>query len=91
MKTKKSIEERLFAIEARNQRVEKEKAWEASTVRKITIAVITYFSLAIYFAFVLKVNPWVNAIVPTVGFLLSTLSLSFVKRTWLDNKLNRKL
>lgn len=78
------LEKRVRALEARNQRVEKEKAWETSTVRKIAIAVITYFSLATYFGIVLKVNPWVNAIVPTIGFLLSTLSVSVIKKIWLN-------
>jgi hypothetical protein len=77
------LEHRIHQIELRNKKVEKEKQWETSLVRKVSIAVVTYFTLAAYFAFVLKVNPWINAIVPTVGFLLSTLSLSVIKNIWL--------
>lgn len=84
------LEKQLAKIEARNQRVEKEKAWETSIVRRIAITVITYFSLAAYFGFVLKVNPWVNAIVPTVGFLLSTLSLTIVKNIWSSGRQDSK-
>jgi hypothetical protein len=83
MSTLADIQKRLQKIEARNKRVEKDKAWETSLMRKVAIAVVTYFTLATYFAFVLKVNPWINAIVPTVGFLLSTLSLSLIKKIWL--------
>lgn len=83
MKQENSLESRVRQIELRNQHVEKEKQWETSLVRKVSIAVVTYFTLAAYFAFVLKVNPWINAIVPTVGFLLSTLSLSAIKNIWL--------
>ena len=79
------LSRRLAKIEPRNKKVEKEKAWETSTTRKNSIAVIPYFTLAAYFGFVLKVNPWFNAIVPIVGFLLSTLSFSIVKKTWLKN------
>lgn len=86
MNTYQQLEKRLSVIETRNKKVEKEKAWETSGVRKISIAVITYFALAGYFGLILKVNPWVNAIVPTVGFLLSTSSLSVIKKIWLNNR-----
>lgn len=78
------LEARIAKIESRNKNVEKEKAWETSGIRKVAIAVLTYCTLALYFAYVLKVNPWINAIVPTVGFLLSTLSLSIIKKFWLE-------
>lgn len=77
------LENRLKKIEDRNIKVEQEKKWETSMVRKISIALITYFILALYFGLILKVDPWINAIVPTVGFLLSTLSLSIIKNVWL--------
>ncbi len=76
------LEKRVHAIEQRNKRVEQDKAWETSWSRKIAILITTYVMLAIYFAFVLRVNPWINAIVPTIGFFLSTLSLPFFKRLW---------
>lgn len=81
--TNSELLSRIAKIEARNQKVEKEKAWETSWVRKIAIAVLTYFTLAAYFGLVLKVDPWMNAIVPTVGFLLSTLSFTLIKNIWL--------
>ncbi|MEI6280989.1 MAG: hypothetical protein WCP17_03260 [bacterium] len=80
------LEKRISIIEERNNRVEKEKAWETSNTRKLAIAAITYISLATYFEFILKVNPWINAIVPTIGFLLSTLSLSIIKKIWVDKR-----
>lgn len=80
------LEKRISKIEARNLRVEREKQWETSTIRKISIAILTYLILASYFGFVLKVNPWINAIVPTVGFLLSTLSFSLIKKIWINKQ-----
>ena len=80
------IKKRIEKIEARNLKVEKEKQWETSLTRKISIAIITYLILASYFGFILNVNPWINAIVPTTGFLLSTLSFSLIKKIWLNNK-----
>lgn len=82
MKEIKKLEERIIKIEERNKKVELDKAWETSKTRKILIAIFTYLSIALYFKYILNVNPWVNAIVPTVGFLLSTLSLPIFKRLW---------
>lgn len=82
MSTLSELEKRLSKIEARNALVEQNKAWETSWTRKIATALLTYFVLAFYFFFVLQVNPWINALVPTTGFLLSTLSLSLIKKIW---------
>ena len=76
---KKDIEE----IKDRNNRVEKDKAWETSYFRKILIAVLTYIVIVIFFFFVKLSNPFVNAIVPTMGFVLSTLSIPFFKKMWI--------
>lgn len=78
-----NLEERVAKIEARNKRVEADKAWEGSWARKSLIAVFTYMAIALYMKFVLGIDPWINAIVPTVGFLLSTLTLSWFKAFWI--------
>lgn len=77
------LERRIEAIEKRNIRVETDKAWQDSWFRKVLIALFTYLSIALYFQYILQSDPWLNAIVPTVGFLLSTLSLPFLKKLWL--------
>lgn len=77
-----TIEERIAKIEERNRSVERNKAWETSWMRKLLIAIFTYCIIALYMKFILGVNPWINAIVPTVGFLLSTLALSWFKSLW---------
>lgn len=79
----KHLNARVTALEARNTRVELDKHWETSLERKIAVAVLTYLFLAAYFGLVLKVNPWINAVVPTVGYLVSTLSLNVIKHLWL--------
>ncbi|MDD5068124.1 MAG: hypothetical protein PHS53_00625 [Candidatus Pacebacteria bacterium] len=76
---KKDIQE----IKERNTRVEMDKAWETSLFRKILIAVLTYIVIVLFFTFAHLPNPFVNAIVPTLGFLLSTLSISLFKRLWM--------
>lgn len=76
---KKEVEE----IKLRNKRVEGDKAWETSWTRKILILVLTYVVIVIFFFVVNLGNPFVNAIVPTIGFFLSTLTVPLFKQWWL--------
>lgn len=78
------LEERVAKLEARNKKVEADKAWETSFTRRALIALFTYLAIALYLKFVVGIDPWINAIVPTVGFLLSTLTLPFFKKLWLN-------
>lgn len=82
MSSVEQLEQRVLKIEKRNSSVEIDKAWEDSWIRKGLIMLFTYLSIAAYLYFIVKVDPWVNAIVPTIGFLLSTLSLPFFKNLW---------
>lgn len=77
-----NIEERISRIEKRNANVEVDKAWETSYFRKLLIVLFTYLSIALYLKYIVKIDPWINAIVPAIGFLLSTLSLSYFKKVW---------
>ena len=82
----KDIEKRLSAIEARNRRVEDDKAWETSWTRRIAIAVLTYLVVVSYLHFVIHIDPWLNALVPVLGFMLSTLAIQKAKEIWLKNR-----
>lgn len=77
-----SIEERVASIEERNRKVEADKKWETSYTRRLLLILFTYFAIALYLKFVLGIEPWLNAIVPSIGFLLSTLTLVYFKRFW---------
>jgi hypothetical protein len=63
------VERELAEIRNRNRRVESDKAWETSRVRLLSITGITYVTS----------RPFVDALVPTTGFFLSTLSISFLR------------
>mgnify|MGYP006429070825 FL=1 len=76
------IVKRIETIEKRNQRVEMDKAWETSLTRKVVIAVLTYIMIVLFFFTAGLSKPFVNSIVPTVGFVLSTLSIPYFKRIW---------
>lgn len=77
-----NLEERIKKIEERNSNVELDKAWETSYSRKILLALFTYIAIALYLNFIVHIDPWINAIVPSVGFLLSTLTLPYFKKLW---------
>lgn len=80
------LEKRIEIIEKRNKKVEIDKAWETSIFRKVLIAILTYITIVIFFIFAQISNPFINAIVPTIWFVLSTLSLEFFKRIWMKDK-----
>jgi hypothetical protein len=82
-----SIEKELKSIKERNRRVEIDKMWETSFARKSLIALLTYVTISTFFVFARVENPFFNAIVPTLGFLLSTLTLNFFKKIWVRNML----
>ncbi len=81
-----NLEQRIKKIEDRNKRVEVDKAWETSFVRRFLLVVFTYLSIGIYLNAIKITNPWLNAIVPAFGFLLSTLTLPFFKKLWMKSK-----
>lgn len=83
------VEKRVMAIEKRNAIVELDKAWETSRTRKGLLILFTYLSVGLYLQVLSIPNPWLNAIVPSLGFLLSTLTLPYFKRWWIS-RMDRK-
>ena len=77
------LESRIRSIEDRNARVEAEKAWEVSAFRKTTIALMTYLIATVVLYSVGSVQPFLNALIPTVGFVLSVQSLPMIRRWWI--------
>ena len=82
----KKIEKRISDIEKRNKRVEGDKAWETSTLRKILIIVLTYIFAVLYLKIADTTNPFFGAVVPCVGFFLSTQTLNIIKKNWLSRR-----
>lgn len=79
-----NIEQEISDLKARNLRVEADKAWEVSTFRKASIAVLTYgVAVALLYA-VGNMDIFRNALVPVAGYLLSTQSLPFLKKWWVN-------
>lgn len=86
----KELEKRIEKIEERNKRVENDKAWETSALRKILIIIMTYIFAVLYLKIADTTNPYFGAIVPCAGFFLSTQSIDFIKKLWIAKKDKKK-
>jgi hypothetical protein len=84
MTTIQEIEKRLKQVESRNRKVTADKAWETSATRRLSIAVLTYIVVSLYLIAIHKDQPFINALVPVIGYLLSTLALAQVKAKWIS-------
>jgi hypothetical protein len=78
-----NLDRRVSRIEERNLVVEADKAWETSWARRLLLTAFTYLAISIYLRLVGLPHPLANAIVPSVAFMLSTLTLPYFKRLWL--------
>jgi hypothetical protein len=82
----KNLEKRLTKLEKREAEKthgEINKAWEISWTRRFVIAFITYIS-AFSFMKISSMEPAIlGAFVPVGGFILSTLSMTSLKKIWI--------
>ena len=78
-----NVEKEIREIKERNARVEMDKKWETSWLRRGLILVLTFVVVLAYnFTIQSNVNIYFASLVPVIGFFLSTLSLDFVRRVW---------
>jgi fructose 1,6-bisphosphatase len=80
------VEAEIKSIKERNARVEADKAWETSTERRALIAAGIYALSAIFLLAINAQNPYLAALVPALGFVLSTLTLPFIKEGWVRGR-----
>mmetsp|Transcript_3931 Transcript_3931/g.6164 ORF Transcript_3931/g.6164 Transcript_3931/m.6164 type:complete len:176 (+) Transcript_3931:126-653(+) len=76
------LKKEIRQLRRRNYDKDKGKEFEGSYTRVGFIMVITYITLSGYMYLIGVQDPLLNAIVPTVGFNLSTWSLPWVKKVW---------
>ena len=70
-------------IKITNKRVENDKAWETSMLRKTIIIILTYIFVLMSLTIADTTKPYFGAVVPCVGFYLSTQTLKIIKNKWL--------
>ena len=85
-----SLEERVEQLEARNRRVEGDKAWETSWLRRLSIMLLTYLTVVFYLKYVVHISPWINGLVPVIGFFVSTFTVSYLKKYWVQRRANKQ-
>jgi len=72
------LEQEIEAIKARNQAVEKDKAWELSWMRRVCIFILTYIVVGYIFSFLLELpKPFLNSIVPALALCCPLYQLNF--------------
>ena len=79
------MEKEIELIKERNRRVEIDKAWETSKTRRIIIAFVTYVIIVIFLLMINAPSPWLIALVPAIGYVLSTLTAPFLKKWWVKS------
>ncbi|PIN90958.1 hypothetical protein COU60_01290 [Candidatus Pacearchaeota archaeon CG10_big_fil_rev_8_21_14_0_10_34_76] len=79
------FQKQINDLKIRNKRVEADKAWETSRSRKISIILLTYIVIVITFYILNLPKPFLNAIIPSLAFFLSTLSIPILKKWWINN------
>ncbi len=80
------MQKELKEIKDRNRRVEEDKGWEISWTRRVFIAAVTYVTAGVWLLTINDSKPWLKALVPTVGYLFSTLSLPPLKKWWTEKR-----
>lgn len=80
----KKLEKEIAEIKLRNKRVEIDKAWETSWTRKVLVLTLTYIVMVVFFFFAKLPEPFINAVVPSIAFVLSTLTVPVFKKLWIE-------
>ena len=88
----KKLQKEIQAIKKRNLHVEMDKAWELSDIRIFSIAAIVYVVYAIVLFLNLNSvnNALLSALVPAIGYYLSTQSLPILKEWWIKSRVRGK-
>jgi len=75
-----NYEQRIKDIEERNIKVEADKKWEVSIIRRISIALLTYIVVCIFLRAIGQKQIFINALIPVIGYWLSTVSLQAIRK-----------
>lgn len=86
MKSLRELEREVELIKTRNHRVEADKAWELSGTRTAFISAVTFSLLYAFFHLINSGPAFLNALISTVAYLLSTFSYGVLKSWWLRRR-----
>ncbi len=77
-----NLEQEIIEIKQRNQKVETDKAWEVSWTRRGLISLLTFIVAETWLVIIHEPNSWLKALVPVIGYILSTLTIPAIKKVW---------
>lgn len=77
------MEKEIQNLKDRNKRVETDKAWEQSWTRRVSIIILTYIVAGMWLLVIKEQDVLLKAVVPTVGYFLSTLTIPYIKKIWI--------
>jgi hypothetical protein len=80
------IEREIQNLKERNIRVDMDKAWERSWTRRLSIMILTYIVACIWLFVIKETHIFLKAVVPVLGYLLSTLTIPQIKKIWITGK-----
>lgn len=80
------LEKEIKLIKERNARVEADKVWETSLTRMLFVAGLTYLTVLVFLLLTGVQKPFLSALVPSIGFVLSLQTIPVVKKWWLSKK-----
>jgi len=77
-----NLEQEIVNIKERNQKVSMDKAWEISWARRILISILTFVVAEAWLIVIHEPKSWLKALVPVLGYVLSTLTIPAIKKIW---------
>lgn len=80
------LEAEVARIRERNARVEADKAWETSAMRRAIITLSTYLLSLAIFLIIGADNPFLASLIPSLAYLLSTITMPPLKAHWLKGR-----
>jgi hypothetical protein len=82
------LEAEMEAVKQRNVRVEADKRWETSAFRVGWIAAVTYVVSSLVLRLIGVERFFESALIPLVGYVLSTQTLPRLKQWWIERNCN---
>ena len=79
------LDEKVESIVERNKRVEIDKSWETSKLRRGILASVTYLIVLYFLILINAPNPFLNAFIPAGAYLIQQYSIPFIKKFWVKN------
>ena len=83
MTSEQYLHREILKIKQRNKRVEANKAWETSKTRNGFIALTSFLLIYMFMLLINADQPFLNALISALSYLLSTFSYDLLKSWWL--------